>query len=101
MTGFTGAVEFNTDALGAGLVLGVAGAGLYGLLAVSLVLTYRVSHTIGFMHGGIALFGTFFYWWLTAPADPIGGIETRMDPIPGVLVVVPYLSGSGETSGLT
>jgi len=101
VTGFTGAVEFNTDALGAGLVLGVAGAGLYGLLAVSLVLTYRVSHTIGFMHGGIALFGTFFYWWLTAPADPIGGIETRMDPIPGVLVVVSVGALIGTAYGAT
>ena len=58
---------FNPRVLGPGIVLGVAAAGLYGLLSVSLVMTYRVSHTIGFVHGGLALFGTFLYWWLTSP----------------------------------
>ena len=50
------AVEFHSNLVGPAVVLGVAAAGLYGLLAVSLVLTYRVSRTIGFIHGGIAIF---------------------------------------------
>ena len=38
---------FHPSVLGPGIVLGVAAAGLYGLLSVSLVMTYRVSRTIG------------------------------------------------------
>jgi len=36
------------------LVLAILQAGLYGLLPISLVLCYRVSRTIAFVHGGIA-----------------------------------------------
>ena len=43
------ALQFHSQLVGPALVLGVAAAGLYGLLAVSLVLTYRVSRTIGFV----------------------------------------------------
>ena len=57
-------------------MLGVAAAGLYGLLAVSLVLTYRVSRTIGFVHGGIAVFAAHFYWWLTYDS----GVRGRFNP---------------------
>ena len=58
-------LQFNTNVLGPGLVLGVAAAGLYGLLAIALVLTFRASRTVGFVQGGLALFSCYFYWWLT------------------------------------
>jgi branched-subunit amino acid ABC-type transport system permease component len=63
------AVAFNNDLLRPALVLGVAAAGLYGLLAVSLVLTYRVSRTIGFVQGGIALAGAYLYRFLTIGSE--------------------------------
>ena len=44
------------------VILGIAAAGLYGLFAVPLVLTYRVSRTIGFVQGGITLLAMFLYW---------------------------------------
>jgi branched-subunit amino acid ABC-type transport system permease component len=43
--------------LGPSLVSGFFQAGLYGLLAVALVLTYRVSRTVAFVHGGLAILG--------------------------------------------
>jgi branched-subunit amino acid ABC-type transport system permease component len=63
------AVAYNSDLLRPALVLGIAAAGLYGLLAVSLVLTYRVSRTIGFVQGGIALAGAYFYRFLTIGSE--------------------------------
>lgn len=43
------------------LVLGIIVAGLYGLLPIAIVLTYRISRTIGFIHGGIAIAGGLAY----------------------------------------
>jgi branched-chain amino acid transport system permease protein len=63
------ALTYNSDLLRPALVLGVAAAGLYGLLAVSLVLTYRVSRTIGFVQGGIALAGAYLYRSLTIGSE--------------------------------
>jgi len=63
------AVAYNSDLLRPALVLGIAAAGLYGLLAVSLVLTYRVSRTIGFVQGGIALAGAYLYRFLTIGSE--------------------------------
>jgi branched-chain amino acid transport system permease protein len=43
------------------LVIGAAEAGLYALLPVALVLSYRVSRTIAFVHGGIAASAALLY----------------------------------------
>jgi branched-chain amino acid transport system permease protein len=43
------------------LVLGILQAGLYGLLPIAIVLSYRISRTIAFVHGGIALAGALAY----------------------------------------
>lgn len=51
------------------VVNGVMVAGLYGLIAVAMVLSYRISRTVAFVHGGILLGGTLLYWYFTAPAD--------------------------------
>ena len=47
------------------LVLGTLEAGLYAMLPIALVLSYRVSRTIAFVHGGIAAGGAFIYWELS------------------------------------
>src|SRR5688572_31014818 len=87
------AVEFHSQLLGPAVVLGVAAAGLYGLLAVTLVLTYRVSRTIGFVQGGIAVFAAHMYWWLTYDSGETGNFapnasQVRMGEWPGLLIVV-------------
>ncbi len=100
------AVEFNTNLLGPALVLGVAAAGLYGLLAVSLVLTYRVSRTIGFVHGGIAMFAAHLYWWLTYDSGVTGAFartpaRSGWASWPGLVVVVAVGALIGLVYGLT
>jgi branched-subunit amino acid ABC-type transport system permease component len=55
------------DLLKPALVLGIIQIGLYGFLPISLVLTYRVSRTIAFFHGGVAASGASVYWFLTYP----------------------------------
>jgi branched-subunit amino acid ABC-type transport system permease component len=100
------ALEFNTNLLGPALVLGVAAAGLYGLLAVSLVLTYRVSRTIGFIHGGIAIFTAHLYWWLVYDSGVTGAFapnasDVRMNKLAGLVVVVAVGTLIGLFYGLT
>lgn len=51
----------QADLLKPALVLGLMQAGLYGLLPISIVLSYRISRTIAFVHGGIAVFGGLAY----------------------------------------
>jgi len=51
------------------LVLGLLVAALYGLLPVAVVLTYRISRTIAFVHGGFAIFGGLLYAVLTNGTD--------------------------------
>lgn len=46
------------------LVAGVVQAGLYGFLPISIILSYRVSRTIAFVHGGIAAAAALTYWLL-------------------------------------
>lgn len=91
-------ITFNSDVLGPSLILGVATAGLYGLLAVSVVLTYRVSRTIGFVMGGIAFFGTFLYNWLSYGEV---GSDPRLGRTPAVLLVVAVGGVIGGLYGVT
>lgn len=71
------ALEFNSNTFGPSIVNGVTTAGLYGLIAVALVLSYRISRTIAFVHGGIVLAGTLLFWYFTAK-NPGGG-EVLLD----------------------
>jgi branched-chain amino acid transport system permease protein len=93
-------LSFQPSVLGPGIVLGIAAAGLYGLLSVSLVMTYRVSRTIGFVHGGLALFGTFVYWWLTSPTAQTNG-HVRLGQIPGAALVTLMGAAIGVVYGFT
>jgi len=100
------ALEFQSELVGPAMVLGVAAAGLYGLLAVSLVLTYRVSRTIGFVHGGIAVFIAHLYWWLTYDSGETGNFspdasQVRMAELPSLLLVVGVGALIGLVYGLT
>jgi branched-subunit amino acid ABC-type transport system permease component len=54
------------DQWGPSFVLGISDAGIYSILAVALVLTFKISRTIGFMHYGIAVIGAYGYYHFTA-----------------------------------
>lgn len=80
-------VGFESSLVAPTLVIGIAATGVYGLLAVPLVMTYRVSRTIGFVQGGIALFSMFLYWWLSGTGSSFD-TTTRMGKVPGLLIVM-------------
>lgn len=67
MAAFTIGLQFNRTILAPALVSGITSAGLYALIAVALVLSYRVSRTVAFIHGGLTLMGALLFYWLTAP----------------------------------
>jgi branched-subunit amino acid ABC-type transport system permease component len=70
------------------LILGVAEAGLYALLPIALVLSYRVSRTIAFVHGGIAASTALLYWVLVYDNPFPPGTRPGLPPFVGLLVVV-------------
>src|SRR2546428_13432899 len=81
-------LEFHRNVLGPSLVNGLAQAGLYGLIAVALVLTFRVSRTVAFLHGGLVLMGAIFYWWLAMPNRFGLGGRPWLPPWMGLVIVM-------------
>ncbi|HEX3827496.1 MAG TPA: branched-chain amino acid ABC transporter permease [Sporichthyaceae bacterium] len=81
------------------LVAGIALGGLYGLLPISIVLSYRISRTIAFVHAGIAAIAALTYWLLAVnnpllPKEVIVwsdgtsfGTRPQIDPILALLIV--------------
>lgn len=67
MTGVLG-FGFYRVALGPAVVNGITTAALYGVIAVALVLSFRMSRTVAFVHGGIAMLAGYLYWYLTFPS---------------------------------
>lgn len=84
----------NTDLIKPTLVLGLLQAGLYGLLPISIVLCYRVSRTIAFVHGGIAVCGGLAYRTLMSGFEVphTGWVLPVMGPREALLTVL--LSGA-------
>jgi branched-subunit amino acid ABC-type transport system permease component len=60
------ALSFNRSIFWPSIINGITTSGLYGLIAVAMVLSYRISRTVAFVHGGIVLSGTLLFWYLTA-----------------------------------
>jgi branched-chain amino acid transport system permease protein len=54
-------------------ISGIALGALYATIAIGVVLTYRMSRVVGFVHGGIALVSGFVYWYLTADPTRVSG----------------------------
>jgi branched-subunit amino acid ABC-type transport system permease component len=82
------------------LVLGVAEAGLYALLPIALVLSYRVSRTIAFVHGGIAASAALLYWWFVYNGTFIPGNRPELPGWLGLIVVVGIGAGMGAGYGV-
>ncbi len=60
------ALEFNSNILAPAIVNGIAISSLYALMAIALVLTFRMSRSVAFVHGGIASISAYLYWYLAA-----------------------------------
>ena len=74
------------DLLKPALVLGIIQIGLYGFLPISLVLTYRVSRTIAFIHGGIAASAGLVYWFLVYDEAFVPGARPELPGWLGLVV---------------
>lgn len=68
------ALEFNRVVFGPAIISGVCTAGLYGMIAVAMVLSYRISRTVAFLHGGLVMGGTLLFWYLCSPNQD-GGVN--------------------------
>jgi branched-subunit amino acid ABC-type transport system permease component len=101
MSHFLLGLTFRSNLFGPALMLGIASAGLYGILAVTLVLTYRVSRTIGFVQGGIAFLGTFLYYWLAYVDIADFGAKPRLSRPLAALVVMAVGGVLGALYGMT
>ena len=71
------------------LILGVIVAGMYGLLPISIVLTYRISRSVAFIHGGVAIAGGLAYKVLVNGQDTGHDFYRHpiMPPMPALLLV--------------
>ena len=71
------------------LVLGLLQAGMYGILPIAIVLSYRISRTIAFVHGGIALAGALAYRVMTQGTGTFLDLEKQpVDPKAAILLVM-------------
>jgi branched-subunit amino acid ABC-type transport system permease component len=72
--------DMQFQLLGPVLLSGLVSAGLYGFLPISIILSYRISRTIAFVHAGIAAVGSLGYWVLV--------VKTSSAAIPDVVLEV-------------
>jgi branched-subunit amino acid ABC-type transport system permease component len=59
-------LQFHGSILAPAIVNGIAISSLYALMAIALVLTFRMSRSVAFVHGGIASISAYLYWYLAA-----------------------------------
>src|SRR4051812_45086082 len=89
-------MDFNL--LKQAIILGLLQAGLYGLLPISIVLSYRISRTIAFVHGGIAIAGALAYKLMTQGSGTFLDLDKQpVDPRFAIILVA--ISG-GVLGGL-
>lgn len=85
-------IDPNPDLFGPAFVIGLANAGIFSVLAIALVLTYRISRTIGFVHYGIAVVGAYGYYHFT--------VEYTMPGWVALVVIMGIGAGVGAAYGL-
>lgn len=82
----------NPDLFGPALVVGLANAGIFSMLAIALVLTFKISRTIGFVHYGIAVVGAYGYYHFT--------IGKGWPAVPSLLALIAIGAAIGGAYGL-
>src|ERR687895_1078208 len=92
------ALEFHPNILGGALVNGIAQSSLYALLAIALVLTFRMSRSVAFVHGGIASISAYLYWYLAATSASAFAVK-GWPKIPSLLLVIVFAAGLGFIFG--
>jgi branched-subunit amino acid ABC-type transport system permease component len=92
-----GVLEFHGNILLPAVMAGFAAASLYGTMAVALVLTYRMSRTVGFVHGGIATMGAYGYWYLAGNSPQF--TTHGLPKLPSLVVVTILGAIAGQVFG--
>jgi branched-chain amino acid transport system permease protein len=95
-----GEVGVNLEIWKPVLVIGVLTAGLYGLLPIAFVLSYRVSRTIAFVHGGTAGACGFVYWFLAYDGNFVPGPHPMWPPLLSLLTAVTLGAVFGAAYGM-
>lgn len=93
-------MNFRPELFEPAIIIGIADAGIYSVLAIALVLTYKVSRTIGFLHYGIAIVGAYGYYGFTVQGGLSGGaalalviaLGTAIGAAYGVVVTNPAIA---------
>lgn len=93
-------MSVNLDLWREVLIIGVAEAGLYALLPIALVLSYRVDRTIAFVHGGIAASAALLYWVLVYDNPFPPGTRPELPALVGLLLVMAIGGGLGCAYGI-
>src|ERR1700689_5621888 len=52
------------------LASGVALGGVYAIMALALVMIYQATQLVNFAQGEMAMFSTYFAWWLLQSGEP-------------------------------
>src|SRR5579884_2027891 len=91
--GALAAFGFHRNLIGPSVAIGASQAGLYGLLAVALVLSFRVSRTVAFVHGGLAVVGALGYWILCYNGNVWSATAVGKSVIPGYRPALPGIVG--------
>ena len=96
------ALVFDTHRLAPAVAIGVADASLYGLLAMALVLTFRISRTVAFVHYGFAVVGGLGYWILVFPTNYTiaPGHRPHLPPIAALIIMTGVGALLGALYGL-
>jgi len=92
------ALEFHPNILGGALVNGIAQSSLYALLAIALVLTFRMSRSVAFVHGGIASISAYLYWYLAATSASNFAVK-GWPKIPSLVLVIVFAAILGFIFG--
>ena len=83
------ALQFHRNILAPAVVNGVAISSLYALMAIALVLTFRMSRSVAFVHGGIASISAYLYWYLAATSASAFAVR-GWPKLPSLLIVIAF-----------
>ncbi|HZQ79726.1 MAG TPA: branched-chain amino acid ABC transporter permease [Acidimicrobiia bacterium] len=83
------ALQFHRNILAPAVVNGVAISSLYALMAIALVLTFRMSRSVAFVHGGIASISAYLYWYLAATSASAFAVR-GWPKLPSLFIVIAF-----------
>jgi branched-chain amino acid transport system permease protein len=74
--------------VGPTIVAGIVAGGIYGLIAVGIVLVYKGSRVLNFAQGEVGTFALFVTWWLVERREMSWGIAALAGIISGIAIAL-------------